>query len=139
MYKGGPRTLAIFIQAWAQIGVLQVFFCFFFFLFHFVLFCFFVCFVFLFFFYKDYLGSSGAYATCIYCCLSVKITYVKKPHSMWRSWTHLVCICFCVCGWQKPEDPKLSPMADDAITQGGIWGLGSPLYICGNNTKANEP
>ena len=27
--------------------------------------------------------------------------------------------------------PKLSPMADDAITRGGIGSLVSPLYICG--------
>ena len=39
-------------------------------------------------------------------------------------------LVLCVCGWQKPEDPNLSPMADDTITQGGIQGLGSPLYIC---------
>ena len=38
----------------------------------------------------------------------------------------------CVCGWQNSEDPgpQFEPMADDAITQGGIRGLGSPLYIC---------
>ena len=41
------------------------------------------------------------------------------------------CICFaCVVG-KKPKTPNLSPMADDAITRGGIRGLGSPLYICG--------
>ena len=44
-------------------------------------------------------------------------------------------ICFAfvfVCGKHKPEDPKLSPMADDAITitRGGIEGLGSLVYIC---------
>ena len=29
------------------------------------------------------------------------------------------------------KTPNLSPMADGTITQGGIQGLGSPLYICG--------
>ena len=28
------------------------------------------------------------------------------------------------------KTPKLSPMADDAITRGGIGGLGSLVYIC---------
>ena len=37
---------------------------------------------------------------------------------------------FCMCGQQKPEDPNLSPMADDAITLGGIQGLESPFYVC---------
>ena len=39
---------------------------------------------------------------------------------------------FCMCGQQKPENPQieLSPMADDTITQGGIGGLGSLVYIC---------
>ena len=33
----------------------------------------------------------------------------------------------------KPEDPQFEPMAEDAITWGGIRGLGSPLYICGSS------
>ena len=33
---------------------------------------------------------------------------------------------------KKPKDPKLSSMADDAITLGGIRGLGSLVYICGD-------
>ena len=36
----------------------------------------------------------------------------------------------CVVG-KNPKTPNLSPMADDAITQGGIGGLGSPVYIYG--------
>ena len=43
-----------------------------------------------------------------------------------------VCFAFifaCVVG-KIPKTPKLSPMADDAITQGGIGGLGSLVYIC---------
>ena len=41
---------------------------------------------------------------------------------------------FCVRGRQKPEDPKLSPMADDVITRGGTGDLGSLVYICGSNS-----
>ena len=33
-------------------------------------------------------------------------------------------------GWQKPEDPQNKPMADDAMTQGGIGGLVFLVYIC---------
>ena len=29
-------------------------------------------------------------------------------------------------------------MADDAITWGGIGGLGSPVYICGDNLRWSE-
>ena len=75
--------------------------------------------------------SSGAYATCIYCGLSVKINSHKILHDAQRSWTHLLCVCFCACGQQNPKTPNLSPNADDAITLGGIQGLGSStLYIC---------
>ena len=54
-------------------------------------------------------GSSGAYVTCIYCSLSVKINMPKTPHGAQRSWTHLYCVCFCVCGRQKPEDSQCEP------------------------------
>ena len=32
------------------------------------------------------------------------------------------------------KTPKLSPMADSAITRGGIGGLGSLVYICVQNS-----
>ena len=32
---------------------------------------------------------------------------------------------------KNPKTPKMSPMADDAITRGGKGSLVSPLYICG--------
>ena len=35
----------------------------------------------------------------------------------------------CVVG-KNPNTPKLSPIADDAITRGSIRSLVSPLYIC---------
>ena len=44
------------------------------------------------------------------------------------------CVCFYVCGRQKPEDPQFEPMADDAITRGGI-GLGLLVYIYGVHTQ----
>ena len=64
--------------------------------------------------------------------------YARKAHSMLRSWTHLFYVCFCVCGLQNPKTPNLSPMADDAITQGGTWGQGSPLYICRYNKDIHK-
>ena len=73
--------------------------------------------------------SSSAYVSCIYC--SLEINMPKMLNGAWRSLMHLFCICFCTFGQQKPEDPNLSQMADDAITRGGIRGLGSPSYICG--------
>ena len=75
--------------------------------------------------------SSSACATCIYCGLSVKINMRKTL----REDCGRICFAFIfACGRQKPEDPNLSPMADDAITQGGIGGLGSPVYIYGYHT-----
>ena len=68
---------------------------------------------------------------CVYCDL---INMHETPHGTWRLWTHFVCVCFCVCGWQKPEHPNWSSVADDAITRGSIGALGSPLYICGNGS-----
>ena len=43
-----------------------------------------------------------------------------------------ICFAFisaCVVG-KNPKTPKLSPMADDTMTRGGIGGLGSLVYIC---------
>ena len=80
-------------------------------------------------------GSSGAYVTCIYYGLSAEI------HTRWnvawcmKSWMHLFCVCFCVCGWQKPEYPNLSTMADEAITQGRYTRSGiSLVYMCSVQT-----
>ena len=56
-------------------------------------------------------GSSGAYVTCIYCGLSMKINTPQTPHGARRSWTHLFCVCGCRCHHKV--------------------GLGSPVYICG--------
>ena len=68
----------------------------------------------------------------MYRDLSVMTNKRKTPHSAQRSETHLFCVFFSVCGRQKPENPQIEPhMAQDAITQGGIGGLGSLMYICG--------
>ena len=41
-------------------------------------------------------GSLSAYVT--YCGLSMKINMRKTLHSAQRSWMHLFCVCFCLCG-----------------------------------------
>ena len=60
------------------------------------------------------------------CGLSVKINIGKKP-----AWCAKIMdaffFFFCMCGLQIPD---LSPMAEEAISQGGIRGLWSLLYIC---------
>ena len=75
------------------------------------------------------LGSSCAYAICIWCGLSVKINTRKTPHVAQRSWAHLFCVCFRVCDRQKPKDPQFVPHGWQRHYTGGIHGLGSPLYI----------
>ena len=66
-------------------------------------------------------------------CIAVwewRQTSAKTLHSALRSWTHLFCVHFaCVVG--KKPTTKLSPMADDPITRGGIGGLVSLVFICG--------
>ena len=49
-------------------------------------------------------------------------TSAKTLHDAQRSWTHLFCVYFGVCGWQRP--PQFVPMADDAIT----WGDRSCIF-----------
>ena len=112
MYTRDPRTCAIFIPTWGSIwgssGFSRN---------------------------QNNRGSSGAYVTCMYCGLSVKTNTRKTPYGARRSWTHLFCICFCMCGRQKP----LSPMAHDAITRGDIGGLESAAYICGDDFNDQPP
>ena len=54
----------------------------------------------------------------------------KTPHGAQRSWTRWFCVFVSVVG-KNPKTLNLSPVADNAITRGGIQDLGSPLYICG--------
>ena len=49
-----------------------------------------------------------------------------------RGRTGFVFVLAYVVG-KNPKTPNLSPMADDAITWGGIGGLGYPVYIYGHN------
>ena len=60
------------------------------------------------------------------CSLNMKINTSKTLHGVRRSWTHL----FLRVG-KNWKTPNLIPLADDAVTWGGIRGLGSPVYICG--------
>ena len=82
IYTGDPRTCAIFILAWASnwgsSGFPRN---------------------------QNKSGSSGAYVTCIYRSLSMKVNTCKMLHGARRSWAHL----FCVCGRPKPEDPQFEP------------------------------
>ena len=55
----------------------------------------------------------------MYC--SVVVNMNKTQHDMQRSRTHVVCICFRACGWQKPNTPNLSPMADDGLHYTGRY------------------
>ena len=90
--------------------------------------------------YLDSGMGSGLYVTCMYCGLSLRQTPRRRT---WIAVWHVkivdtfICVFSCVCGWQKPEDPKLSLMAD-AITWGGIGGLVSLVYImCGACNSKN--
>ena len=47
-------------------------------------------------------GSSGAYVTYIYCSWSVKLNTCETQHKIVDAF---VLHFFCVCGWEKPEDP----------------------------------
>ena len=53
-------------------------------------------------------GLSGAYITCIYRGLSVKINMHKTSHSEQRSWKHLYCICFYSVVGKNLVTPSLS-------------------------------
>ena len=53
----------------------------------------------------------------------------SRTKKLQRLLTHLLWVCFCMCGWQKSEDPQIEPMAGDAITRGGM--RISLVYICG--------
>ena len=78
---------------------------------------------------KITLCSSGAYVTCIYCGLSVKISMHKMLHGAQKSWTHW----FCVRNRPKPEDPmQLEHHGWRCHYIGQQYKRpSSPLYICG--------
>ena len=58
----------------------------------------------------------------------------KMPKGEQWSWTHwFSASSACIVG-KNPKTPKMSPLADDAIKQGGIGRLGSLVYICDLHT-----
>ena len=61
----------------------------------------------------------------------VKTNTRKTLRGVQRSWTHLFCIhAFAYVVGKNPKTPKLSPMADIAITQGGSGKRGiSGVYL----------
>ena len=77
-------------------------------------------------------GLSGAYVTCIYCSLSVKISTRKSQHIMRRSWRHCFAFVFCVCRQQKPKDPQFEPHDwRRHYTGAAVYKVWDLPYICG--------
>ena len=71
-------------------------------------------------------GLSGAYVTCIYCGLNVKVNICENRRRVHDD-DGRICFVFvvvCVVG-KNPKTPNLSPMADGAITQAvyEVWDL----------------
>ena len=75
---------------------------------------------------------SGVYDTCMYCKRSVKIKQAQNATKCAKI-VNVFVLRLLLCDWSaKPRRPrKLSPRAGNAITRGGIEGLGSLVYICG--------
>ena len=61
--------------------------------------------------------------------MSVKTNKCKMLHGTRRSWMHLFCVC--IFSIKNLKTLKLSSMADDVITGGGIGSLVSLVYIRG--------
>ena len=84
IYKGDPRTCAIFIPAWGSnwgsSGFSRN---------------------------QNTRRSSGAYVTCIYCGLSMMINMHKNAA---RRTKIVDAFCFYVHGRQKPKDPQFEPL-----------------------------
>ena len=92
------------------------------------------------------LGVFGFYLVPVIKMTTVRQVHMSRhlPRSECEDKTHVKCcmarkdrerigfafVFVCVVG-KNPKTPKLSPIADDAITRGGIGGLGSLVYICG--------
>ena len=75
-------------------------------------------------------NNSGSSSVCY---LHLLQSGCKDKHELKCCTAHQDCgsICFACVVSKNPNSPNLSPMTDDTITQGGIRGLGFPLYICG--------
>ena len=61
----------------------------------------------------------------MYCSLGVNINTRETPHAAQRSWMHFVYVCMV---GKNPNTVNCSSTADNAIAQGGIGFLGSPIY-----------
>ena len=86
-------------------------------------------------------SSSGAYVTCIYCGLNVKINMSKTRHGCiyfaFFCFVLVVFFFFCVCGRQKPEDPKFEPHGWWRLYMGAVYKVWDfpclsvgPAYFC---------
>ena len=96
-----PNVIKYFITAWAKIGGLRVF-----------------------------RQSKWPVVRLVTVKMSVKINTLKMPQTPRRSWTHLFCVCLCMCGRQKPEDLQFEPNGWRRHYTGGIRCLGFPrVYL----------
>ena len=77
------------------------------------------------------LGPSG------FSVIKIVICHVRVLPEAKRCTAHEDCECVCLAFIfacmvsNNQKTPKFSPVADEAITQGGIGGLGSLVYSCG--------
>ena len=72
-------------------------------------------------------NSSGAYSA-VWACINTR----EMQHDAQRLWMQFVGECFLEHVWlANLNTPNLSPLADDAITRGGIQSLVTPFCIWG--------
>ena len=112
IYTRDPRTCAILITAWVglKLGVFR------------------------FFPQSEYLW----FVRCIWYLHVLRSEHEHAKHQISREDHENICFAFvfaCV-GVKNPKTPKLSPMAENSITWGGIGGLGSLVYINGVHKHA---
>ena len=98
IYRADPRTNPFFIPAWGTKWGSSGFSC-----------------------SQNNHGLSGAYVTCIYCDLSVKINMGKMLHGTRRSWTRCFGFAFACEVNKNSKTLNLSLVADNAITWGGMY------------------
>ena len=70
------------------------------------------------------MGSNGdicyVWSVGMYYIVGVKINMREPPHGAQRLLMQFSCVCFRMCGRQKPNIPNWSSMGDEAITLGDI-------------------
>ena len=75
---------------------------------------------------------------CIYTCsLSMTIKMPETPHGGAQIMVAFACVCFRVCGRQKPEHPNWSSVADDVIRWMGIGFWDIFLYLRGKQKQVS--